>query len=135
MSESDFLTLIVNETFDLQKSGEDNLASLERKIQDYGLMYLRGIFIPQIQVLRFESPMGQLDIPVNWSFFSQAEHFLDSQNDPDKLFEILHLSWDQGIHEIYVTHADGYCYIVGLKEGDESHLNDLCKPEISLKVG
>jgi hypothetical protein len=37
--------------------------------------------------------------------------------------------------ETFNFHADGFCYIVGLKSGDETHLHDLLNPQEWLKTG
>ena len=64
MAETDFLSFLVDETLKLQKSGESTLSSLEQKITDYKLSFLKGEFIPQSQVLRFKTKFGDLDIPL-----------------------------------------------------------------------
>jgi hypothetical protein len=70
MSSKDFVSFLVDETLKLQKSGEVELSSLELKLTDYGLDFLKGEFIPQTQILRFKTPFGNLDVPINWSIFS-----------------------------------------------------------------
>ncbi|HXH32029.1 MAG TPA: hypothetical protein VNJ01_14565 [Bacteriovoracaceae bacterium] len=139
MAETDFLSFLVDETFKLQKSGEVELSSLELKMNDYGLKFLRGQFIPQFQVLRFVTKFGVLDVPVNWSVFAVEAAtsdtcILSEQFDPDFLFKVLKSVWYLGAQKILVTHADGYCYLVGFSEGEEVHLHDLLNPQEWLKT-
>lgn len=133
MAEKDFLSFLVDETLKLQQSGESKLSSLELKLNDYKLNFLKGEFIPQTQVLRFQTGFGILDIPVNWSLFSmenaRPDQVLSQEKDPDHFFEILKSSWNQHLSQLLVTHADGFCYLVGLLPGEESHLHDLLNPQ------
>lgn len=138
MGEIDFLTLLVDETLRLQKSGEIELSSLELKLNDYRLKFLKGEFIPQSQMLRFMTPFGKIDFPVNWSIFSINAHVLNdvvlsATNDRDHLFTILKPTWDPAISKILITHADGFCYLVGLRPQEEAHLHDLVNPQVWLK--
>ena len=137
MAETDFLSFLVDETLKLQKSGESQLSSLEQKISDYGLNFLKGAFIPQAQVLRFKTTFGDLDIPVNWSIFSiDNPHgaLLDEANDDEHFFEVIRMAWKIPFERLLITHADGFCYLVGLKAGEESHLHDLLNPQEWLKT-
>ena len=137
MAESDFLSFLVDETLKLQKRGEVSLSSLEQKINDYGLNFLKGSFIPQSQVLRFKTSFGDLDIPVNWSIFSIDNAngaLLDEANDDEHFFEVIRMAWDQSFEQLLITHADGFCYLVGLKAGEEAHLHDLLNPQEWLKT-
>jgi hypothetical protein len=138
MSDKDFVSFLLDETLKLQKSGEVKLSSLELKLSDYGLNFLKGEFIPQTQVLRFKAPFGNLDVPVNWSVFSVENshaHYtlLDEKNDVDDFFFIIKSAWKQSIEKLLITHDDGFCYIIGLKEGEEAHLHDLLNPQEWLK--
>ncbi len=138
MSAKDFVTFLVDETLKLQNRGEVKLSSLESKLNDYELHYLKGEFIPQTQMLKFSTTFGELDIPVNWSIFSMDNHqseyvLLDSQNDLDNFFDVIKHAWDEPIEKVLVTHADGFCYIVGLISGEETHLHDLLNPQEWLK--
>lgn len=140
MAETDFLSFLVDETLKLQKSGEVELSSLELKLSDYKLNFLKGEFIPQSQMLRFITSFGKLDIPVNWSIFAIdsgdcADVVLSKENDQDYLFEVLKASWNPEISKILITHADGFCYLVGLRPVEEAHLHDLLNPQIWLKAG
>ncbi len=139
MAEIDFLSFLVDETLKLQKSGEVELSSLELKLTDYKINFLKGEFIPQSQILRFIASFGKIDIPVNWSVFAIdsaecVDVVLSIENDPDHLFEVLRSSWNSEISKILITHADGYCYIVALKPVEESHLHDLLNPQKWLKA-
>ncbi|WPU65327.1 hypothetical protein [Peredibacter starrii] len=139
MTESDFLAFLVDETLKLQKSGEVELSSLELKLNDYGLSYLKGEFLPQSQVLRFKTSFGVLDIPINWSVFaleSTSGHdvILSESNDPDLLLTVLKTAWVPDHERMLIIHADGFCYIVGLKTGEELHLHDLQNPQEWLKA-
>lgn len=134
MAEKDFLSFLVDETLKLQASGEVGLSSLELKLTDYNLSFMKGEFIPQSQMLRFQTPMGELDIPINWSVFSltdegEVDHVLSPDNDRDLFFKVLKSAWSQELEKVLVTHSDGFCYIVGLKAGEESHLHDLMNPQ------
>lgn len=134
MGESDFLSFLVDETLKLQRSGEVRLSSLELKLNDYGLSFLKGEFIPQSQVLRFVTSFGVIDVPVNWSVFalegsSTEDCVIDRDNDKDHLLEVLKASWMVSLDKLLVTHADGFCYIVGLKVGEEYYLHDLLNPQ------
>lgn len=130
MAESDFLTFLVDETIKLQKSGEEKLSSLELKLKDYGIVYFKGAFLPQTQLLRFQTNFGVLDIPVTWSSFKDAaDVILSQENDPDFLFQIMKQNWNSAITKLLITNADGFCYLVGLKEGEENHLHDLLNPQ------
>jgi hypothetical protein len=138
MSDKDFVSFLLDETLKLQKSGEVKLSSLELKLSDYGLNFLKGEFIPQTQVLRFKAPFGNLDVPVNWSVFSVENshaHYtlLDEKNDVDDFFFIIKSAWKKSIEKLLITHDDGFCYIIGLKEGEEAHLHDLLNPQEWLK--
>mgnify|MGYP003524286540 CR=1 FL=1 len=138
MSDKDFVSFLLDETLKLQKSGEVKLSSLELKLSDYGLNFLKGEFNPQTQVLRFNAPFGNLDVPVNWSVFSVENshaHYtlLDEKNDVDDFFFIIKSAWKQSIEKLLITHDDGFCYIIGLKEGEEAHLHDLLNPQEWLK--
>jgi hypothetical protein len=134
MEEKDFLSFLVDETFKLQSSNEAELSSLEIKLQDYHLSFLKGEFLPQLQVLRFQTQFGLLDIPVNWSIFNLENtetdfHLLDQNNDHDHLLTVLKSAWNISLERLLVTHADGFCYIVGLKKGEETYLHDLLNPQ------
>lgn len=134
MAESDFLSFLVDETLKLQRSGEVQLSSLELKLNDYGLCFLKGEFIPQSQVLRFNSSIGVLDVPVNWSVFaldgsSSEDCVIHVDNDKDHLLKVLKATWMVSLNKLLVTHADGFCYIVGLKAGEEYYLHDLLNPQ------
>ncbi len=138
MSNSGFLSFLVDETFKLQSSGEVQLSSLEQKLWDYELSFLKGEFLPQTQLLRFQTPFGAMDIPVNWSVFALHDQkfthiILDSENDVDFLFSIIQTAWSSELKQILITHADGFCYMVGLKSGDEAHLHDLLNPQVLLR--
>jgi hypothetical protein len=130
----DFLSFLVDETLKLQQSGEAELSSLELKLKDYKLNFLKGEFIPQTQMLRFHTNFGVLDIPVNWSVFSieapdSTDHVLDTENDPDCLLGVFQSAWNGDLQKMLITHADGFCYVVGLRAGEESHLHDLLNPQ------
>jgi hypothetical protein len=138
MAEADFLSFLVDETLKLQKSGEMELSSFELKLTDYKLGFLKGEFIPQSQMLRFITSFGKLDIPVNWSIFAiDSSHACDvvlsAENDEDYLFTVLKSSWNPEFTKIMITHADGFCYLVGLRKNEEAHLHDLLNPQYLLK--
>jgi hypothetical protein len=109
MAEGDFLSFLVDETLKLQKSGEVKLASLEHKLSDYGLNFLKGEFIPPAQILRFKTTFGNLDIPINWSVFSiDNPHgaLLDEANDDEHFFEVIRMAWNKKFEKLLITHAD-----------------------------
>ena len=138
MSDKDFVTFLLDETLKLHKSGEVELSSLELKLNDYGLNFLKGEFIPQTQILRVTTPFGDLDVPVNWSIFSvensHAQYtLLDEKNDVDSFFLIIKSAWKQSIEKLLITHDHGFCYIIGLKQGEDAHLHDLLNPQEWLK--
>jgi hypothetical protein len=138
MSEKDFVSFLVDETLKLQKSGEVGLSCLELKLTDYGLNFLKGEFIPQTQILRFKTPFGNLDVPINWSIFSIENSLaqytlLDEKNDVDNFFLIIRSAWKQSIEKLLITHDDGFCYIIGLNQGEEVHLHDLLTQQEWLK--
>lgn len=138
MSENDFLGFLVDETLKLQQKGEMKLSSLELKLNDYALNFIKGEFIPQSQVLRFKSQFGHLDFPVNWSIFKMEDNpgtVLDKDHDIDFLFSVIRKAWNPEFSKILVINADGFCYLVGLKNGDETHLHDLLNPQEWLKAG
>ncbi len=139
MVNKDFVSFLVDETLKLQKSGEVKLSSLELKLKDYGLNYFKGEFIPQAQILRFITPFGSLDVPVNWSIFSVENSLaqytlLDEKNDVDSFFQVIKFAWNRPIEKLLITHDDGFCFIVGLNQGEESHLHDLINPQVWLKT-
>ncbi len=136
MAETDFLSFLVDETLKLHKSGGDNLSCLELKLCDYGLSFLKGEFIPQTQMLRFISTLGIIDIPVNWSIFDtqSLDHVVTAKNDHDYLLEILRKSWLPTLEQLLITHADGFCYIVGVRAGEEYHLHDVLNPQEMLRA-
>lgn len=137
MSKQDFLSFLVDETLKLQKNGEANLSSFELKLSDYQLNFLKGEFIPQCQVLRFRTNFGVIDTPVNWSLFSLSNVFsytlIDSELDQDHFLEIMKQNWRADIDKLLITHADGFCYLVGLKAGEDSYLHDLVHHQEWLK--
>ncbi len=139
MSKTELLGFLVDETLKLQKSGEIELSSLALKLHDYDLCYLKGEFIPQLQVLRFEAPFGIFDIPINWSVFDSSrvqdqDVILDKTNDGDHLFRVLQSCWDKDLKKMLVTHDAGFCYLIGLKAGEDAHLHDLLNPQELLKA-
>lgn len=139
MAETEFLSFLVDETLKLQKSGEIELSSLELKLKDYNLRFLKGEFIPQSQVLRFITQFGVLDIPINWSVFSldcsdTNDIIISKDNDKDHLLDIFKMSWSQDLNQLVVTHADGFCYIVGLKSGEEYYIHDILNPQEILRA-
>lgn len=137
MADNDFLTFLVDETLKLQKRGEEKLSSLELKLSDYGLNFWKGEFIPQSQVLRFKTRMGNLDAPMNWSVFScvGSDHrVLDKNNDMDNFFSVIKGSWPVAIEKVVIIHADGFCYMVALTHDQECHLHDLLNPQEWLKT-
>lgn len=134
--DKDFLSFLVDETLKLQKRGEEKLSSLELKLNDYGLTFWKGEFVPQMQVLRFNTPMGLLDVPMNWSVFScvGSDHrVLDKDNDMDNFFSVMKSSWKQPLEKVVIVHADGFCYLVGLNHDQVVHLHDLTNPQQWLK--
>jgi hypothetical protein len=138
MSE-DFLSFLVDETLRLQKSGEVELSSLELKLNDYQLSFLKGEFIPLSQVLRFSTPFGILDIPVNWSVFSlegaqSSDQLITEEDDKDYLLKVLKTAWNPELKKLLITHADGFCYIVGLKAGEDYYIHDILNPQELLKA-
>lgn len=138
MPSKDFVSFLVDETLKLQKSGEVQLSGLELKLNVYGLDFLKGKFIPQTQIFRFNTPFGNLDVPVNWSIFSIENSLanftlLDEKNDVDNFFLILKSAWKQSIEKVFITQDDGFYYIVAIKAGDEAHLHDLVNPQVWLK--
>ena len=138
MSEKDLISFLVDETLKLQKSGHGELSSLELKLSDYGLNFFKGVFIPQAQILRFKTPFGKLDVPVNWSIFSvensMADYtLLDEKNDVDNFFSVMRTAWNKPIEKLLVTHDDGYCFIIGLNAGEDVHIHDLVNPQEMLK--
>jgi hypothetical protein len=136
MGETDFLSFLVDETLKLQKTGVAELSTLELKLQDYSMHFLKGEFIPQLQMLRFVTTFGILDIPVNWSVFSIASQdvVLGQNNDQDHLLEVIKLGWNKKFEKLLITHADGFCYIIGLDAGDEARIHDLLNPQEWLKA-
>lgn len=141
MSESEFLSFLVDQTLELQKNGEAELSSYELKLKDYELSFLKGVFVPQLQVLRFNTILGIIDIPVNWSVFNLhssseqgLDHVLDETNNHDFLIEVFNIVFRIELNKLLVTHADGFCYIVGLKSGEEYHLHDLLNPQELLQA-
>jgi hypothetical protein len=136
MAETEFLSFLVDETLKLQKNGGKNLSSLELKLSDYGLCFLKGEFIPQTQMLRFLSPFGVLDVPVNWSVFDvqSSDHVVTVKNDSDYLLEVLRKAWVPNLEQLLVTHGDGFCYIVGLRTGEEYYMNDILNPQEMLSA-
>jgi hypothetical protein len=138
MAEADFLSFLVDETLKLQKSGEVELSSLELKLSDYKLNFLKGEFIPQLQMIRFITSFGKIDIPVNWSIFAletglNGDVVLSDEKDEDHLFKVLKSCWDQNFSKMLITHSDGFCYLVGLHADEEAHLHDLLNPQVWLK--
>jgi hypothetical protein len=138
MADTDFLSFLVDETLKLQRNGEAQLSSLELKLSDYKLQFLKGEFIPQSQMLRFNTNFGVLDIPVNWSVFSveagSGDVVLSEKDDKDLLFKVLKDSWNSKFTRMLITHADGFCYVIGLEAHEEPHLHDLLSPQEWLKA-
>jgi hypothetical protein len=139
MSNSGFISFLVDETIKLQSSGEYRLSSLEQKLFDYDLKFMKGEFIPQTQVLRFEAECGLIDIPVNWSLFAMGPEpfqdvLLDEDNDPELFFQVMKSAWNFPFERMLISHADGFCYLIALKRGEEAHIHDLLNPQILLKT-
>lgn len=137
MRNQDFVSFLVDETLKLQESGEVELSSLELKLNDYGLSFLKGEYIPQAQVLHFVTPFGPLDIPVNWSVFMGGSNhtLLEEGHDPDCFLSVIKAAWNKPLSKLLITHADGFCYLVGLKAGEDAHVHDLINPQEWLKTG
>ncbi|HLW58052.1 MAG TPA: hypothetical protein VKY27_11725 [Bacteriovoracaceae bacterium] len=138
MSKSNFLNFLVDETFRIQESSLQ-FCDLERKLKDFSIAFLRGEFIPQIQMLRFETPMGVLDVPITWSCFDleQGEDYkwINTSNDQESLLKVMKKSWNPELKSLLIMQAQGYCYLIGLKECDEFYLKDLVNPqEIFIKA-
>jgi len=138
MSKSNFLNFLVDEAFELH-SQVDSFCDLERKLSDYEILFLRGEFIPQIQMLRFRSHLGPIDIPINWSCFSleqgQDYHWIKAGDPEEALLKVMTKKWNPEIKSLLIMQAEGYCYMIGLKETDEFYLKDLVNPqEILTKV-
>lgn len=138
MSKSNFLNFLVDETFRIQESSQQ-FCDLERKLKDFSIDFLRGEFIPQIQMLRFKTSMGLLDVPINWSCFNleQGEDYkwIHNGNDQENLLKVMKSSWNQELKSLLIMQAQGYCYLIGLKESDEFYLKDLVNPqEIFIKA-
>lgn len=137
MGKPEFLNFLVDETLKLQGSGQGNLSSLELKLNDYGLNFLKGEFIPQSQLLRFNTPFGVMDVPVTWSIFcceGKSYTLLDKSSDKDDFFTVMKFAWKLPLEKMLILHADGFCYMVGLKSGEDSHLRDLLNPQEWLKT-
>ena len=60
---------------------------------------------------------------------------LDPDTDQDCFFDVLKSAWGIPMEKLLITHADGFCYMVGLKSGDDTHLHDLLNPQEWLKTG
>lgn len=134
MADSDFLSFLVDETLKLHSHGAKDLSHLEHKLSDYHLEFIKGEFIPQIQALRFNTTFGVLDVPANWSIFSQDDHtLLDATNDSDNLLSVMKHAWNPKFEKLLMTQSDGFCYLVGLKTGEDSYVRDLLKPPVLLK--
>jgi hypothetical protein len=76
---------------------------------------------------------------VNWSIFSVENSLaqytlLDEKNDVDNFFVIIKSAWKKPIEKLLITHDDGFCYLVGLKAGEDVHLHDLINPQEWLKT-
>lgn len=138
MTKANLLNFLVEETYQLENN-HLTFSDLERKLYDFEISFLRGEFIPQIQMLRFHTPMGTIDVPVNWSCFALDQgreyHWITASNDEDNLLKVMKLSWDKELKSLLVLQSDGYCYLIGLKEADEYHFDDLINPqEILIKA-
>lgn len=132
-----FVSFLVDQTLELQKKGERKLSTLELKLSDYELNYFKGSFIPQSQVLRFKTSFGVFDVPMNWSVFAHGDTeytVLNKKNDPDLFFSVMKKAWGLPIEDLLLIQADGFCYLVGLKKGESTHLHDLVNPQEWLKT-
>lgn len=135
MADTEFLSFLVDETLRLQTNGAEDLSSLELKLKDYGLEYIKGSFVPQTQMLHFSTSFGVLDIPVNWSVFEAASNTVFSENDDNELLlSVMKNAWNPKFQQLLITHADGFCYIVGLKTGEDSRIRDIFNPQVILKA-
>ncbi|MFA5583646.1 MAG: hypothetical protein WDA09_05475 [Bacteriovoracaceae bacterium] len=132
MSKSNFLNFLVEETLKLH-SQTTSFCDLERKLIDYDILFLRGEFVPQIQMLRFQSHWGMIDIPINWSCFNLEQgqdYYWVRAGDPEEtLLKVMAKKWDSQVNSLLIMQAEGYCYIIGLKESDEFYLRDLINPQ------
>lgn len=137
---NDLVTFLVEETFKLQEQNTESISSLEAKILDYQLNYLKGFFIPQTQMLRFKTPFGEIDIPTNWSLFSIENSMVDyslvsEHNDQDEFFHVIQSAWGLPLKSLVITHENGFCFLIGLKSGEEVHLRDLLNDQEWLTAG
>jgi hypothetical protein len=138
MSDTDIFTFLVDETLKLHQSGGLDLSRLELKLQDYSLSYLRGEFIPQIQMLRFNLKGQIMDVPINWDIFNPEvttlHQILSIDIDRDHLFDVLKSVWLKELRKLLIIHSDGFSYIVGLTAAQEVHLHDLLNPQECLRA-
>lgn len=135
MEKSEFLSFLVDETMKLSQE-EKTLTELERKFSDYKLSYLRGQFMPHSQVLRFNTPFGLLDIPINWNLFSAevSHQLLDETHDQDAFYSVMKSAWKTPLEKILIMHADGFSYLVALKAGEDFYIHDLLNQQEWLKA-
>lgn len=134
MAETEFLSLLVDETLKLHKTEVTELTHLETKLKDYQLQFIRGEFIPQTQMLRFQTSFGVLDVPSNWSLFMNDDYSVVSSHQDEELFlSVLKNTWNPKFDKLLITHSDGFSYVIGLKSGEEAHLRDLVEQPILLK--
>ena len=63
-----------------------------------------------------------------------TDQIISTENDKDHLLAVLKGLWSPSVKKLLVTHADGFCYIVGLKAGEEYYIHDILNPQELLKT-
>ncbi len=122
MEDKDFYQKLVEETLRHQ-SGTKHLQtqSLDKKLRHFELNFLKGMFIPQTGLIRFQTKIGPLDIPSNWSHFkqlvdSESDQFLNLKEDDDHFLDILQHYFQDTFSYIWLTLDEGNCYLVMIKK-------------------
>jgi hypothetical protein len=122
MDDKNFYQKLVEETLRHQSTTKHlHSQSLDKKLNHFGLNYLKGMFIPQTGLIRFQTKLGPIDIPSNWSHFkqlvdSESDQMLSLKEDDDHFLDILQHYYEDSFSYIWLTLEEGYCYLVMIKK-------------------
>ena len=122
MEDKNFFQTLVEETLKHQtKTKNLHTQNLEKKLRHFELNFLKGMFIPQTGLIRFQTKIGPLDIPSNWSHFkqlmdSESDQLLNLKEDDDHFLDVLQHYYGERFTYVWMTMEEGYCYLVMIKK-------------------
>lgn len=125
MDDKNFYQKLVEETLKHQSTTKNLYSeSLEKKLKHFGLNFMKGMFIPQTGLIRFQTKYGALDIPSNWSHFQQmidsdSDQMFTLKEDDDHFLDILQHYYDDYFSYVCLTQENGYFYLVMVKKNQK----------------